>query len=109
MTWIDEINLELERAKASHQSGNQGRARTSARRAVGIAIMELEKQLPGKRYGRDFITQLRSLALDPEIPEHVRSAADRLQERVSAEFDSPSKHPIEDAEIILRYIRERLS
>jgi hypothetical protein len=109
MKWRDEIDLELARAKEAERNGNHGRARTSARRAVGIAIVELEKRFPEKQYGRDFMTQLRALASEPTIPAHVRNAADRLQERLSPEFESPSKHPIDDAGIILQFILEQMS
>jgi len=109
MSWRDEIDQELARAGEAERSGNQGRLRTSARRVAGIAIAELQKRFPEKLYGRDSITRLRSFALDPAIPEHVRKAADRLQARLSPEFESPSKHPIEDARIIVGYIVERLS
>ena len=108
MKWKDEIELEFVRAREAERNGNQGRVRTSTRRAVGIAIVELEKRFPEKQYGRDFVTRLRSFALDPAIPEHVRNAADRLQARLSPEFESPSKHPIEDARIIVQFILERL-
>ena len=109
MNWRDEVDLELTRAKEAERNGNQGRARTSARRAVGIAIAELQKQFPEKQYGNDFMTRLRSFALDPAIPEKARTAAERLQAKLSAEFESPSKHPIDDAGIIVQFIRERLS
>jgi hypothetical protein len=109
MNWRDEIDLELARGRDAERIGNQGRARTSARRAVGIAIVELEKQFPEKQYGRDFMTQLRALASDLAVPERVRNAADRLQARLSPQFESPSKHPIDDAGIILQFILERLS
>lgn len=109
MNWRDEINLELARAGEADRNGNQGRVRTSARRAAGIAIREFEKRFPEMKYGRDFMMQLRSFALDAAIPENVRNAADRLQARLSPEFESPSKHPIEDARIIVGYILERLS
>jgi hypothetical protein len=109
MKWQDDIALELTRAKEAERSGNQGRARTSARRAVGIAIVELERRFPEKQYGRDFMTQLRSLASDPTTPEHVRNAAERLQARLTPAFESPSKHPIDDAGIIVKFILERLS
>jgi hypothetical protein len=109
MNWRDEIDLELARAKEAERNGNHGRARTSARRAVGIAIVELEKRFPEKRYGRDFMAQLRALASDQAIPEQVRNAADRLQARLSPEFESPSKHPIDDAGIIVQFILDRMS
>jgi hypothetical protein len=107
--WRDEIDQELARAREAERNGNQGRARTSARRIAGIAIVELEKRFPERRYGRDFIAQLRAFASDPAIPEDVRNAADRLQARLSPEFTSASKHPIEDAGIIVQFILERLS
>jgi hypothetical protein len=109
MKWRDEIDLEFVRAREAERIGNQGRVRTSARRASGIAIAELQRRFPDKQYGSDFMTQLRSFALDPSIPEYVRSAACRLQARLSPEFASACKHPIEDAEIIVQYILERLS
>ena len=109
MNWRDEIDLELARAREAEGNRNQGRVRTSARRAAGIAIREFEKQFTEMRYGTDFISQLRSFASDVAIPENVRNAADRLQARLSPEFESPSKQPIEDAAIIVGYILERLS
>ena len=109
MKWKDEIDLEFVRAREVERIGNQGRVRTAARRASGIAIVELQRRFSDKQYGRDFVTRLRSFALDPSIPEHVRDAAGRLQARLSPEFASSSRHPIEDAEIIVQFILERLS
>ena len=109
MKWKVEIELEFARAEEAERNGNQGRARTSARRAVGIAIGELEKRFPEKRYGKDFMTQLRAFALDPANPEHVRNAANRLQARLNPEFESPSRDPLNDAGIIVLFILERLS
>ena len=58
--------------------------------------------------GKDFMTLLRSFALDASIPQQVRKAADRLQARLSPEFESVSTHPVEDAEIIVQFILEQL-
>jgi hypothetical protein len=109
MNWRNEIELEIARAKEGERTGNQGKARTSARRAAGVAITELEKRFPEKKYGRDFITQLRAFADDAAIPEHVRKAADRLQARLSLNFESSSTHPIEDAGIIVDFVLTRLA
>jgi hypothetical protein len=109
MNWRDEIELEFARAKEGERTGNHGKARTSARRAAGVAITELERRFPEKKYGKDFITQLRTFASDTSIPEQVRSAADRLQARLSSNFESPSTRPIEDAVIIADYVLTRLS
>jgi hypothetical protein len=108
MNWLESVHLELERGAEAERQGNHGRARTSARRAVGIAIAELQRRFPDKTFGHDFIGQLRSLARDPEVKESVRDAADRLQARLSREFESPSKDPIDDARIIISYVVERL-
>jgi len=105
---MESVTLELQRAAEAERSGNEGRARTSARRAVGFAITEMERRFPEKRYGSDFMTQLRSLARDPQIAQSVREAADRLQARLSPGFESLSKDPIADANIIIRFVAEQL-
>jgi hypothetical protein len=109
MDWLDEVTQELERAAAAERSGNSGKVRTSARRAVGIALMELQRRIPEKNYGRDFISQLRGFAADNSVPEEARLAADRLQARLSPRFESPSKNPIEDAKSIIRFVTDRLA
>jgi hypothetical protein len=109
MNWNDDVERELARGREAEQTGNSGKARTSARRAVGIAISALEERHPERRYGRDFIAQLRSFAADVSLPRHVRDAADRLQTRLSPQFDSPSVHPLDDAGIIIEYVIKLLS
>ncbi len=109
MNWLDEINQELQRAEAAERNGNAGKVRTSARRAVGIALVELQRRIPEKNYGRDFISQLRGLATDETVPEEARFAADRLQARLSLQFESPSKNPIDDAKKIIRFVSDRLA
>lgn len=108
MNWLEGVQLELQRAADADQNENPGKARTSARRAVGIAVTELQRRCPEKHYGRDFIGQLRGIAADESIPEEVRFAAARLQARLSTGFDSPSKHPAKDAKIIIDFVIERL-
>jgi len=109
MTWLDEVNAELRRAESAQRSGNPGKVRTSARRAVGIALVELQRRIPEKNYGRDFISQLRGLAGDESVPEQARLAADRLQARLTPQFESPSKSPIDDARCIISFVTEYLA
>jgi hypothetical protein len=109
MNWLDDVTVELQRAEAAERSGNSGKARTSARRAVGIALSELQRRIPEKNYGRDFISQLRGFAGEESVPEEARLAADRLQTRLSTQFESPSKNPIDDAKTIIRFVTERLA
>jgi len=63
---------------------------------------------PGTTYGIDFIAQLRSLSADPSIPQSARDAADRLQARLTPDFQSQSVNPVSDAETILAFIFSRL-
>ena len=108
MTWVDDVRLEMTRAEEALHGGNLGKARTSARRAVGIAVTEWQRKLPDRYYGPDFVRQLRALAQDLGIPGEVRDAADRLHARVSADFTSPSMNPVEDARVIISFVLERL-
>lgn len=108
MNWMEYVQFELQRAREAERQGNSGKARTSARRAVGLAVEELQKRFPGTIYGKDFIAQLRSLAADPAVPRDAREAADRLQARLTPDFLSRSVNPVDDAEIILAYLLTRL-
>lgn len=105
MSWIDEVEREFGQAREAGRKGNQGMVRTCARRAAGIAITRLQRTT-GKQYGNDFLQQLRAVDEDVSIPEAVRSAAHRLQARLSPDFQSLAKDPLADAGIILDYIRE---
>ena len=108
MGWLENVERELSRARDAVQGGHHGRARTSARRAAGVAIAELQQRVPGTFYGSDFIKQLRMFAEDPSIPGDVRSSANRLQARLSENFTSLSENPLADAATIVGYIRDRL-
>ncbi len=108
MTWVDQLETELGRGREAEAAGNAGKARTCARRSVGIVVTEYQKRTQNK-YGNDVMRQLRGLASDTGLPEEVRSAAERLQSRLSQDFTSPSEHPLEDALIIVGYFRRNLS
>lgn len=109
MNWLDDIELELNRGRDAEHVGNEGKARTAARRAVGIAVTEYQKRLAVKQYGSDFMRQLRGIAGDQSLPHNVREAATRLQARISQEFTSPSRQPLADALVIINFIRRALT
>ncbi|MBI3586143.1 MAG: hypothetical protein HY088_03310 [Ignavibacteriales bacterium] len=109
MSWTDDAEKELTRAREAKKLGNEGRVRVSARRAVSIMVNELQKRVTGKNYGSDAVRQLQALAEDVGFPQEVRNAAGRLQARLSTDFASESKDPIADALIIIECIRLRLS
>jgi len=107
--WIEDVTLELAKASEAQKLGNAGRARTSARRAAGRAISELQNQEPEKYYGEDFMQQLRCFADDRALPEEVRAAAARLQATLTRDFKSASEDPIADALTIINHIRDQLA
>jgi len=104
-----EIDDELHRAQEARLAGNEGRARTAARRAAGMAIEILVRRVPEKNYGNDFLHYLRGMMNDLTIPEEIRQAAEHLQARIDKNFMFPfSEDPIEDAQRIIQYVRQQL-
>ena len=109
MNWFDEIELELNRGREAERNGNEGKVRTAARRAVGIAVTEYQRRLEVVPYGADVMRQLRGMAVDQSLPRDVRDAATRLQTRISQEFTSPSRQPLADALVIIDFIKRALA
>lgn len=109
MNWLDEIQLELDRGREAERLGNEGRARTAARRAVGIAVTEYQKQTAARQYGADVMRQLRGISGDGSLPDDVRQASTRLLTRISQDFVSPSRQPLNDAQVIIDFIRRELT
>ncbi len=106
--WREQIRLELARAEEAMKVGNAGRARTCARRAVGLAITEWQRRDPRVSFGQDFLRQLKGMALDGQTPDEVRQAATRLQERLGKDFQSASREPIADARIVIAHVLLRM-
>src|SRR5450759_2294330 len=104
--WLIEIENELRRGR---QSQNPGRTRTLARRIAGIAIKELQSQHPNLFFGEDYYRALQAFMNADEIPAPVAAAARRLQERLTPDFTSPSINPLDDAMIIVEFVKIRLS
>ncbi|MGH7492668.1 MAG: hypothetical protein ACREOO_09765 [bacterium] len=99
---------EIAEARAVQATGNVGRARTCARRAVGMMLREkIGIGQDPRHYAPTFIAGLRKLAVDSAFPEEVRVAAGRLSDRSQPDRTSASENPVQDAEIILRYFGVR--
>ncbi len=107
--YLQQAEIELQRAREAEEIGNDGKARTAARRAAGNALIALAQKLPDKNYGDDVMRQLRNLMDDATVPIVAREAAERLQERVTERFTSPSStNLIDDALIIVDYVKKCL-
>lgn len=96
---------EMAEARAALAIGEIGRARTCARRAVGMVIQTTLGLGFGPRfYAATYIDALRRLADDVHFPETVRHAATRLVDRSNKEKQSASTNPVQDAEMILEFL-----
>ena len=105
MNWLDEIEMEMRRGMEAEREGNAGKVRTAARRAVGFAVKEYQKDPGKKQYGADVMKQLRGIAGDDSLPVEVREAARRLQSHIAQDFTSPSHQPLSDARVIIDFIK----
>ena len=100
MSWLLHIETELQRIQPNE---NPGRTRTTARRIAGIALNELYKLSDA-----DFLKLLVRASDDHTLPETVWNASLRLAARLDANFTSPSIDPINDAMIVVTFVKEQL-
>jgi HEPN domain-containing protein len=106
---LRQADVELQRAREAVEVGNDGRARTAARRVAGNALTALKQRFPERNYGDDAVRQLRNLMDDVTVPLDVREAAERLQARITGQFTPAfSTDPVEDAVTILTYVNKCL-
>lgn len=103
MNRIEEIERELRQGEKAELEGNSGRARVCARRAVGIALEEHYARM-GKDPGKDSMKLLAQFSGESKIPDDVREAALRLQQRVGRDFTSAAKDPLNDARLIINFV-----
>ncbi len=98
---------EIAEARAAQAAGHIGRARTCARRAVGMILRAKIGIGPASHdYAPTFILGLRKLAADSSVPAEVRAAAMRLADRSKPDRSSASENPTGDAHLIFRYFGE---
>lgn len=101
MNWLSHIENELKRVTPGE---NPGRTRTIARRIAGIALKEMYQSS-----SVDFIRLLQQAKEDISVPDSVRSASDRLAARLDAQFNSTSVDPINDAMIVVEFVKNQIS
>ena len=107
--FLQQADVELQRCREAQEIGNEGKARTAARRAAGSALTALKHHFPEHNYGDDVMRQLRNLMDDATVPLDAREAAERLQARITEQFTPPfTTDPIDDAMIILNYVKKCL-
>ena len=93
---------EIADVRQAQSNGDIGRARTCARRAIGMALRQTVGIGPGEQnYAKNFIEGVWKLTSDPNYPEEVRDAAARLGDRSLKDRTSASSDPVKDLEIIM--------
>lgn len=103
--WQDDIQNEL---RSGHNLTHPGQKRAAARRIAGMALQELDKNSSRGPSNENYLQTLQRAMTEGDLPETVRDAAQRLQARLSADFESPSIDPLGDALIIVEYVKNVL-
>lgn len=99
------IEQELTAAEVALKTGNDGRARVCARRAVALANEAWLAQHAPQAFRGDALAHLRRIQGDGSFPPDVREAAERLSTAVTQKDSAPfSTDPIGDARLIIAYL-----
>lgn len=94
---------EVERARAAHLAGLEGRARVCARRAAVWAI-QTKYAASKPLYGLDLLHQV---AQDSQLPEHIRDCASHLVMSVNTAHElPPGVDLITDAQTIIQFLSQ---
>ena len=102
-----QIDRELAAAQAALQSGNDGKARVCARRAVGIAAEAWLEQQSDRQWRGDAMEYLRQIQQEASFPLPIRQAAERLITPVPRQHEAPfTADPIGDARVIIAHLTE---
>ncbi|OQW64925.1 MAG: hypothetical protein BVN29_11185 [Nitrospira sp. ST-bin5] len=102
MAWPISITRELAGAVAAWNSGNAGKARVCARRAVALADDAWLGQQASLSWSGDAMAHLRRIQQDLAFPLSVRQAAERLTTTVTQKHRSPfTADPIGDANTVI--------
>jgi uncharacterized protein (UPF0147 family) len=102
MAWPTPITRELVGAAAAWKSGNDGKARVCARRAVALADEAWLAQQASLSWSGDAMAHLRRIQQDVSFPSSVRQAAERLTTTVTQKHAAPfTTDPIGDASTVI--------
>ena len=76
--WIRASLGELSRAERAWSGGNVRAGAIGVKRAAGMALNAALVVEPDPGYGRTYLEHLEALAVDPRVPEAVRTASRRV-------------------------------
>ncbi|MBI4000457.1 MAG: hypothetical protein HY348_01570 [Nitrospira defluvii] len=105
MTPSSLIDQELRAAEVAWKSGNEGKARVCARRAVVLATTSWLARLAEPPWPGDAMEHLRRIQQHASSPVSVREVAERLSMAVTKRHAAPfTVDPINDANIIIAHL-----
>ncbi|HEX7767982.1 MAG TPA: hypothetical protein VF443_14820 [Nitrospira sp.] len=105
MTWPTPITRELVGAAAAWKSGNDGKARVCARRAVALADEAWLARQASPLWSGDAMAHLRRIQQDVSLPSSIRQAAERLTTTVTKKQTAPfTTDPIGDANTVIEFL-----
>lgn len=105
MAWPVSITRELVGAAAAWKSGNDGKARVCARRAVALADEAWLAQQASPSWSGDAMAHLRRIQQEVSFPSSVRQAAERLTTAVTQTHTAPfTTDPIGDANTVIAFL-----
>ena len=105
MAWPISITRELVGAAAAWKSGNDGKARVCARRAVALADEAWLAQQASPSWSGDAMAHLRRIQQEVSFPSSVRQAAERLTTTVTRKQMAPfTTDPIGDANAVIEFL-----
>ena len=87
--WLQGYENEINQAIISRNSGNEGRARVCARRAVGIVIGEYFAQHQVSEISQSAYDRIKKFVEHPDTPDDVKDVAGHFLVRVDTEHNLP--------------------
>jgi hypothetical protein len=97
--------IELDKAYASRQNGNEGMARVLARRAAGMSIREYLGQKGFDQKGLSLNALLINAEARKFLPALIYEPLDRLSTRVNMDFQLPLNFDLLlDAQIVINHL-----
>jgi hypothetical protein len=97
--------LELEKAFATRDSGNEGMARVLARRAAGLAIRDYLSSKFFDQRGLSLNSLIKDEGVRKQLPITIHEALDRLSTRIGADFQFPENFDLlQDAQQVIEQL-----
>ena len=109
-TWEEDYLAEITQARVARQSGNEGKARVCARRAVGILLGEYLAQLGLTNPGTSAYDRMCLFQTLPDLAAPIREVIDHFLVHVTPFRTLPGNHDlIAEAEWLASHVFEEQS